>query len=403
MVLLGETHVTSSDPDEKLDSFEFDSTGEAVEYISLMQARLLAIEHACADTEIYGPRYSNARLVWELLESEEDEDYYQIKLSWRPAGRFDGEPGIEEFIIAKTGEIRLRQLLDEPTGQTVERQDDVEQRESSDPAAVDSSQSASETAETSDPDPEVSAAVAETSLEEARSLTLRALTGDRRNYRELTPGSPLEFEISHAEETQDSFIVTLSFRPRGKLVMVMGQEQFRINKDGTFADRRILNRFSLEEPPKAGTPFVVPDGYEVPTAMRRASAAITDIAVVMVLFIVIALVAAGAGEAGTEEYENTLAGLLVLLFIGCPAFWIFAATEGWSIGKLAVGLRLFGFDGETTGFGAALKRELLGKWLASIPLYVGLLAIIWHPHGLGWHDRLVKTMALRKTKWTPYQ
>ncbi|MDP7105163.1 MAG: RDD family protein, partial [SAR202 cluster bacterium] len=120
----------------------------------------------------------------------------------------------------------------------------------------------------------------------------------------------------------------------------------------TFADRRILNRFSLEEPPKAGTPFVVLDGYEVPTAMRRASAAITDIAVVMVLFIVIALVAAGAGEAGTEEYENTLAGLLVLLFIGCPAFWIFAATEGWSIGKLAVGLRLFGFDGETTGFGA---------------------------------------------------
>ncbi|MDP7210144.1 MAG: hypothetical protein QF507_00030, partial [Vicinamibacterales bacterium] len=61
VVLLGETHVTSSDPDEKLDSFEFDSTGEAVEYISLMQARLLAIEHACADTEIYGPRYSNAR------------------------------------------------------------------------------------------------------------------------------------------------------------------------------------------------------------------------------------------------------------------------------------------------------------------------------------------------------
>ncbi len=180
--------------------------------------------------------------------------------------------------------------------------------------------------------------------------------------------------------------------------MVMGQEQFRINKDGTFADRRILNRFSLEEPPKAGTPFVVPDGYEVPTAMRRASAAITDIAVVMVLFIVIALVAAGAGEAGTEEYENTLAGLLVLLFIGYPAFWIFSATKGWSIGKLAVGLRLFGFNGETIGFGVALKRELLGKWLVSIPLYLGLLAIIWHPRGLGWHDRLAKTVVLRKTK-----
>jgi uncharacterized RDD family membrane protein YckC len=132
--------------------------------------------------------------------------------------------------------------------------------------------------------------------------------------------------------------------------------------------------------------------------MGRASAAIVDFAVVMVLFIFIAAVAAGAGEVGTDEYENTLSGLLVLLFIGYPAFWIFSATKGWSIGKLAVGLRLFGFNGETIGFGVALKRELLGKWLVSIPLYLGLLAIIWHPRGLGWHDRLAKTVVLRKTK-----
>ena len=95
--------------------FEFDSAGEAVGYISLEQARVLAIRHARDNTDFYGPAYSGVNLVSEVVSQEEGEDYYDIRLSFRPAGRFRGEPGLEQFIIDKTGDIQVRQILDEPS------------------------------------------------------------------------------------------------------------------------------------------------------------------------------------------------------------------------------------------------------------------------------------------------
>jgi len=93
----------------------FDSSGQSISYISLDEARVLAIEHARDNIEIYGTRYSGVSLVWEVVGQEEKEDHYDIRLSFRPAGRFRGEPGLEMFIIDKTGNIRVRQMLDEPT------------------------------------------------------------------------------------------------------------------------------------------------------------------------------------------------------------------------------------------------------------------------------------------------
>ena len=74
------------------------------------------MEHARDNTDFYGPSYAGVRLVWEVLSTEETDDYYDIRLKFRPAGRFRGEPGVEQFIFDKTGSLRIRQMLDEPTG-----------------------------------------------------------------------------------------------------------------------------------------------------------------------------------------------------------------------------------------------------------------------------------------------
>jgi len=87
--------------------------------ISLDQARQLALDHARENLDFYGRRYRHRELVWEIVSEEEDEDYYRILLFFRPAARFNGTPGTEQFIIEKTGEIRLRQLLDEPAKQGI--------------------------------------------------------------------------------------------------------------------------------------------------------------------------------------------------------------------------------------------------------------------------------------------
>ena len=103
----------AEEPEKKEEEkLEVDSTGQAVAYISLDQARVLAMEHARDNQEFYvdilGPTYSGVNLVWELLSQEQNEDYYEIRLSFRPAGRFRGEPGVEHFIIDKTGIVEVQ-------------------------------------------------------------------------------------------------------------------------------------------------------------------------------------------------------------------------------------------------------------------------------------------------------
>ena len=76
----------AEEPDKKDDKFEFTPEGESVEYISLGDARMMAIRHARDNTEIYGAEYQDTSLVWEPVSEEESEEFYDIKLSFRPAG-----------------------------------------------------------------------------------------------------------------------------------------------------------------------------------------------------------------------------------------------------------------------------------------------------------------------------
>ena len=68
-------------------------------YISPDQARVQAIRHARENPDAHGPRYLGINLVWEVLGLEENEGYYDIRLSFRPAGSFKGRPGVEQIVI----------------------------------------------------------------------------------------------------------------------------------------------------------------------------------------------------------------------------------------------------------------------------------------------------------------
>ena len=105
----------AEDQGKEEEKFDFTREGEAVGYITLDEARLLAIEHAQGHTEFYGSTYAGVPLVWEVLSAEDREDYYETKLSFRPPWRFRGQPGIDQFIFDKIGGLRVRQMLDEPT------------------------------------------------------------------------------------------------------------------------------------------------------------------------------------------------------------------------------------------------------------------------------------------------
>lgn len=104
---------------EKVETFDFDTSGEALGYISLQQAALLARRLARETDEIYKERLSWGEVVWTELRSEAvGEDYYRIVLQFRrPArGILEEQTGEEEFLFDVTGVLQDRQVLLWPEG-----------------------------------------------------------------------------------------------------------------------------------------------------------------------------------------------------------------------------------------------------------------------------------------------
>ena len=79
------------------------------------------------------------------------------------------------------------------------------------------------------------------SLDRARVLSMRTareLPGAfGRRFRRV----PMAFEVVSEEETEDHYVVTLSFRPQGQFTGTPGQEQFFIEKEGAIAHRQVLS------------------------------------------------------------------------------------------------------------------------------------------------------------------
>ena len=104
----------AEDQGKEEEKFDFTGEGEAVNYISLAQARLLAMQTARDTPGEYGSEYQTVSMAFESVASTEEEDYYIITLSFRPQTAFSGRPGQEQFFIEKEGTLAHRQVLYEP-------------------------------------------------------------------------------------------------------------------------------------------------------------------------------------------------------------------------------------------------------------------------------------------------
>ena len=105
----------SEDTGKEEEKFEFTAEGEGLGYISLAQASLMAIQIATQAPGGYGSGFSGVAMVFEVAATSEDEDFYVITLSVRPQGTFSGQPGREQFFVAKEGMLEHRQVLSFPS------------------------------------------------------------------------------------------------------------------------------------------------------------------------------------------------------------------------------------------------------------------------------------------------
>jgi len=102
----------SEDKGKEEEKSDFTPGGEGD--ISLGDARILAVRTAAESPGDYGRDFREVAMVFEVVESGEDGDHYNITLSFRPQGNFDGWRGEEQFLIGKDGTIAIRQVLSLP-------------------------------------------------------------------------------------------------------------------------------------------------------------------------------------------------------------------------------------------------------------------------------------------------
>lgn len=79
-------------------------------------------------------------------------------------------------------------------------------------------------------------------------------------------------------------------------------------------------------------------------------------------------------------------------------YWLFTGLRGQTPGKMAVGIKVVDAQGDRPGLGGAALREVLGKLISTIVLYVGFLWIAWDKQKQGWHDRIAGTHVIKVVK-----
>lgn len=90
------------------------------------------------------------------------------------------------------------------------------------------------------------------------------------------------------------------------------------------------------------------------------------------------------------------------LFIAVPLpwlyYWLFTGIKGQTLGKMALSIKVVDENGHIPGLGKAALREVVGKILSCITLYIGFLWIIWDGNKQGLHDKIANTYVVKAQK-----
>jgi len=103
--------------------------------------------------------------------------------------------------------------------------------------------------------------------------------------------------------------------------------------------------------------------------------------------------ALGYGDAAISPID-AIELIFNFLYVILLTWW-----TGQTLGKMVTGIRVI--DARQTGtnskltLGQVVLREVVGKLLASLPIGLGYLWVIWSDKKRGWHDMIAKTYVIR--------
>ena len=102
-----------------------------------------------------------------------------------------------------------------------------------------------------------------------------------------------------------------------------------------------------------------------------------------------------------------VAGAILNAITGIPAigsltsvvyYVLFTGLKGQTPGKMALGIQVVDAQGNPPGIMRAILRELPGKLISTLAIFLGFFWIIWDRRKRGWHDYIAGTFVVRKKR-----
>jgi uncharacterized RDD family membrane protein YckC len=88
-------------------------------------------------------------------------------------------------------------------------------------------------------------------------------------------------------------------------------------------------------------------------------------------------------------------GPFIALLISFLYHWLFIGLKGQTLGKMVLGIKVIDENGDIPGLGKAAMREVVGKFVSAITLYIGFLWIAWDKKKQGLHDKIAETYVVK--------
>ena len=95
-----------------------------------------------------------------------------------------------------------------------------------------------------------------------------------------------------------------------------------------------------------------------------------------------------------DEMKGMLTGVGNL--VSFAYFVYFTAAKGATVGKKAMGLRVQNMNtGANLTYVEAFLREVVGKLISMIALFLGYLWMLWDPNKQTWHDKIASSVVVK--------
>ena len=153
----------------------------------------------------------------------------------------------------------------------------------------------------------------------------------------------------------------------------------------------------------SGTPVDAPaiDPARLAGIGLRLGAAVLDALLPLLVYLPLVAVVWPVSSMDPSSGALTAVGLAATVvftaLMGYLAYALVQLGQGRSPGKKLLSLRVIYLEtGRPAGFWRMLLREVIGKWVSAVVLYLGFFWAIWDERHQGWHDKIAKTVVVRE-------